>query len=143
MSGKNDCANNKKTKLRMLHVVLGFQIVRILADCQSQNKIGLRPKLHLQTCWSNDRSISIIKHDAAQLGSLSGYESWSSHAQYQPPQFCSAVYGVLCSRTLFCTVHEFISVEEPQAPPLLTSVGPPLQLQRANSPVQPLRCFSD
>lgn len=62
-------------------------MVRILVDCQSRNKIGLRLKLylsialllHLQTCWSKDGSITIVKHDAVQLGSLSGYESWSFH----------------------------------------------------------------
>lgn len=59
-----------------------------LVDCVSQHKIGPRLKLYLntallirlRTCWSKDGWIGVVKHDAAQLGSLSGYESWSSHA---------------------------------------------------------------
>lgn len=145
----------KKTKLRLLNVVLGFQMVRILVDCQSWNIIGLRLTLylnialllHLQTVGQKtDRSAlsSMMQHSLVlSLDMSQGLPTHTLHAQYQPPQFCCAVYVVLRSSTLFCTVHEFIIVEERQAPPLLKSVGPPPQRQRADSQFQPLRCFSD
>lgn len=140
----------------MRNVVLGFQIVCVPVDCQSRNKIGLRLKLyvsialllHLQTCWSKHQhrsaSSSMMQHGSVlSLDMSHGLPTRTLHAQYQPFYFCCAVCVVLRSSTLFCIVHEFITVEEPRAPPLLTSVGPPLRRQRADSPFQALRSISD